>query len=78
MPGATFYDRTETGRLVCVVCHGYVGAHRPPCALVALHAQVRELAAQLGLHVATMHETLEAVDALLCGDAPEENTHGTH
>lgn len=76
MSAASFYERTESGALVCMVCRGYVGAHRPACAVVALHAQVRELAAQLGMHVATMHETLGAVDALLRGAAPEEVSRG--
>lgn len=63
----TFYDRLEGGDRRCRVCEGLRG-HAPRCPLVALRIQIQELASQLGLHVATMRELLEDVDAIVRGD----------
>ena len=68
-PTVTIYRATEAGALVCGVCHAPATAHAPDCAIVAVHAQVQELGAQLGLFVATMRETLDTVETLLRGEA---------
>ena len=73
-----FYLQTHDGRPCCAVCHGLDQTHAAACAVVVLHAQLRELSLQLGLFVATFHETMEVLEEQLRGDAPEEGPHGTH
>jgi hypothetical protein len=78
-PGATIYVRTASGRVVCGLCHGVDQTHAPDCAAVTIYTQVRELSVQLGLFVATMRETVDALEALLRGDPPEEaGPNGPH
>lgn len=75
----TIYVRTESGRVLCGLCHGLDQTHQPNCAAVAIYTQVRELSLQLGLFVATMRETVETLEALLRGEpAPEEVDRGSH
>lgn len=62
-----FYDRLDDGERRCRVCEQLRG-HEATCPLIALRIQIQELASQLGFHVATMRELLEAVDALVRGD----------
>jgi len=68
-PGG-FYRTLETGQVVCGVCAEPAYTHAPTCPVIALHTQLRELAAQLGLFVATLRETLDTSERLLRGDAP--------
>jgi ribosomal protein S14 len=63
----SFYERLADGERRCRVCADLRG-HALTCPLPALRLQVRELASQIGLHVATMRELLEDVDALVRGD----------
>jgi len=64
---APFYDQLPDGARRCRVCD-QVRGHAVACPLVALRIQIQELASQLGLHVATMRELLEDVDAIVRGD----------
>lgn len=54
--------------VVCALCDGAGYAHAPDCPVMVLHAQLRELAGQLGLFVATTRETLDALERLLRGE----------
>lgn len=72
----SFYLRAPSGRLICRVCGQPDREHTPECAVRKMHAQLRELTVQLGLFVATMHETVEALDAHIRGDTLEEVPDG--
>jgi hypothetical protein len=69
--GPGFYRRLESGQIVCALCHAADHAHTPACPVRTLHAQVRELTGQIGLLVATLRETVEALERLLRGDAED-------
>jgi len=70
----TFYDQLADGDRRCRVCD-QVRGHAAACPLVALRIQIQELASQLGLHVATMRELLEDVDAIVRGDREPREGH---
>jgi len=68
------YSVTPAGQAACRLCHALDHGHARDCPVVAVRLQLRELAAELALFVATMRETLDTVDQLLRGggegDAP--------
>ena len=68
-PPASFYRPRDGGGVVCALCGLSDHAHAPDCPVRTLAAQLRELTGQVGLFVATMRETTEALDRLLRGDA---------
>jgi hypothetical protein len=63
-----FYRPRASGGVVCALCAASDHAHAPDCPVMVLHAQLRELAGQLGLFVATTRETLDALERLLRGE----------
>lgn len=70
-PAGFYRTRGESGQVVCRLCDAPGHAHAHDCPILTLYAQVRELTGQLGLLVATMRETTEALERLLRGDAGE-------
>jgi hypothetical protein len=56
------------GDVICALCDARGYTHAPDCPVMVLHAQLRELAGQLGLFVATTRETLDALERLLRGE----------
>jgi hypothetical protein len=67
-PRVGFYRTLVTGEVVCALCDMSHYAHAPDCPVLTLATQLRELTAQVGLFVATMRETTEALDRLLRGE----------
>jgi hypothetical protein len=49
----------------CVVCSLREGLHLDTCPIVVLDAQVRELAAHIGLFVANVKETMDTIGRTL-------------
>jgi hypothetical protein len=66
---AGFYRTDAHGAVVCRLCDAPGHAHAHDCPVLTLYAQLRELTGQVGLMVATMRETTEALERLLRGDA---------
>ena len=66
---AQLYAPGPDGVPVCAVCGAVGQRHCADCAILLLHGQLHELLAQVGLVVATMRETMDAMDRLLRGDA---------
>ena len=66
---AGFYRTRDSGLIVCALCEKAQPTHAHDCPVFTLVTQVRELTAQVGLFVATMRETTEALERLLRGDA---------
>jgi hypothetical protein len=69
--GLGFYQPLGEGQVVCALCAALDHRHTPGCPVITLQTQLRELTVQLGLFVATMRETLDALERLLRGDAGE-------
>jgi hypothetical protein len=67
-PPAGFYQ-TIDGQVECLLCAARDHAHTPACPVMTLDAHLRDLTGQLGLFVAAMRETTEALARLLRGDA---------
>lgn len=65
------YRLLPSGHAVCRLCEAADHAHTAACPVLTLRAQVRELAGQLGLLVATMREIMDAQDRLLRGEAED-------
>jgi hypothetical protein len=63
-----FYRPGAAGTVVCVLCAAVAPTHALDCPVRTMDAHVRELTAQLGLLVAQMRETTEALERLLRGD----------
>jgi hypothetical protein len=75
-PAGFYRTLVETGTVVCRLCDAPGHAHAPACPVWTLATQVRELTAQVGLFVATMRETTEALERLLRGDAGDGTGDG--
>lgn len=63
-PDMAFITDTDGDRLRCVVCHREYG-HATTCPIVELTDHVRDVVSHLGVFVANMRESLDAIAALL-------------
>jgi hypothetical protein len=65
------FSRREGPRLVCNLCGQAQGRHFATCPLVALDAAIRDLTAHVGMCVANIKDSLEAIGRLLRDERPE-------
>ena len=55
---------------ICAVCLEADGRHLPTCPIVALAGHVRDLAMHTGVFLASVKDTLEAIDRVLRDNRP--------
>ena len=60
LPTMRFTERAG-GQVICIVCREVDGGHLPTCPIVALDANMKELTSHIGVFVANMRDTLEAI-----------------
>jgi len=65
------FTQRDGARVICIVCREAGGIHQPTCPLVELDGQVRELAANVGMFVANIKETLESIGRLIRDERPQ-------
>jgi hypothetical protein len=61
------FTKTDGDRLVCALCDREYG-HASTCPIVALSEHVNDLASHLGIFLANMRESLDAIVVLLRDD----------
>jgi hypothetical protein len=65
-----FLIRDRRG-VYCRVCAGLDGRHIVTCPVVTLEGHVKDLAAHLGIFMASVRETLDAIDQITTGRPAE-------
>ena len=71
-PPVLLFSAPEGARVICRICRGSHGHHARTCPLVALDTEIRELAGHVGLCVANIKESLDAIGRLLRDERPHD------